>query len=93
MFVSGLSVTVHRAVFGDALRAITALAGVDVVAQDPTVGRIAIVIATDHLRGEVDCAEQVQALPGVVDVRVVYHAFDDGPEAPTPLATLAAQLS
>lgn len=93
MFISGLALVIDVERASSLLGALSTMQGVEVAGLDLPRGRVALVVESDHLRGEVSLAEQIAALPGVIEVDVAYHAFDEGPQAPTPLSVIAERLN
>jgi nitrate reductase NapD len=95
MYVSGVAIHARHASFEGVLAQCIALEGVEVHAQAPEQGRAVLTIEADSLKQEVALAETLRALPGVVDLQMVFHAFDDDPawHKATPIELIAERLS
>lgn len=77
MNLSGILVVAAPGRFDDVLAALRTLAGVEVHQTDVNTGRIVVVQEAPSIDAETDGFTRIKALPGVVDVALVYHRLDD----------------
>ena len=76
MPVSGIVVTCHAGTSAEVSVGIAALAGVEVHGVLPG-DRIAAVVESDTVDGEVSLVTQLQGIEGVISVLLAYHNFED----------------
>ena len=95
MYVSGVTIRTRQADLEGVLVQCAAIEGVEVHARVPEKGSAVLTIEADKLKGEVIIAEQIRAIPGVVDFQMVFHAFEDDPawHAETSIEQIADRLS
>lgn len=77
MPVSGIVVTCLAGTALEVSSRIAALPGIEVQGVFPG-DRIAAVVESDSVAGEVSLATQLQGIDGVISVMLAYHNFEDG---------------
>ena len=76
MPVSGVVVKCRPGAEQEVAAAARQLPGVEVHGVLPD-GQVVVVIESDTVNGEADCAMALQQLDGVVSVQIAYHHFED----------------
>lgn len=96
MNLSGILVVAVPERCEEVAEALAALPGVEVHQKDPANGKIIVVQEASTIRDEADGAREMQRLPGVVSVNMVYHYFAEDPTlgaSPVSASTVSASTS
>ncbi|MDR2174048.1 MAG: chaperone NapD [Burkholderiales bacterium] len=79
MNLSGILVVAVPERCDEVAEALAALPGVEVHQKDPANGKIIVVQEASTIANEADGAREMQKLPGVISVNMVYHYFAEDP--------------
>ncbi len=77
MYVSGCALDLWPDRAAKTLETLGGLDGVDIHAHDCAAGRAALTIEADSVDAEVDVLKAIQALPGVLSARLIFHGTDE----------------
>ena len=77
MNISGIVVAIAPATMQDALTALRALDGVEVQHIDLASHRVVVTQESDSDQEQEQRLRSIQAVPGVLNARLVYHWFED----------------
>ncbi|PIE02893.1 MAG: glutamate synthase [Acidobacteria bacterium] len=80
MHISGLAAHFRPEKLDSIKKVLSGYSWVEIHGVEHAAGKMVLVMEGDNVNDETDKLKQLQAIPGMIAVQLVYHAFEDSDE-------------